>query len=30
VTDAFAREIGADAFAADAATAVDVVRGLAA
>jgi 5-methyltetrahydrofolate--homocysteine methyltransferase len=30
VTDAFAREIGADAYAADAASAVDVARGLAA
>jgi 5-methyltetrahydrofolate--homocysteine methyltransferase len=30
VTDAFAREIGADAYAPDAATAVDVARGLAA
>jgi 5-methyltetrahydrofolate--homocysteine methyltransferase len=28
VTDAFAREIGADAYAADAASAVDVARGL--
>jgi 5-methyltetrahydrofolate--homocysteine methyltransferase len=30
VTDAFAQEIGADAYAADAASAVDVARGLAA
>jgi 5-methyltetrahydrofolate--homocysteine methyltransferase len=30
VTDAFAKEIGADAYAADAASAVDVARGLAA
>jgi 5-methyltetrahydrofolate--homocysteine methyltransferase len=28
VTDAFAKEIGADAYAADAASAVDVARGL--
>jgi 5-methyltetrahydrofolate--homocysteine methyltransferase len=30
VTDAFAREIGADAYAADAASAVDIPRGMAA